>query len=122
MSSRRLKVVSFCLASLLVGSVVSSPVNAQQVLGAIAGTVKDASGASVLSVITVYTGATDSFQSAAHRDTAEPVNGQIYSYGYNYNANEPLNTFTGGNTDIRVPYIGSPRFMQLNFASDFLVA
>ncbi len=35
-----------------------------------------------------------------------PVNGQIYSYGYNYNANEPLNTFTGGNTDIRVPYIG----------------
>jgi hypothetical protein len=35
-----------------------------------------------------------------------PVNGQIYSYGFNYNANEPLNTFRGGNTDIRVPYIG----------------
>lgn len=35
-----------------------------------------------------------------------PVNGQIYSYGYPINAYEPLNTFTGGNTDVRVPYIG----------------
>lgn len=35
-----------------------------------------------------------------------PVNGQIYSYGYNVNALEPISTFTGGNTDIRVPYIG----------------
>jgi hypothetical protein len=42
-----------------------------------------------------------------------PVNGQIYSYGYQpTDANggtllsEPFNTATGGNTDLRVPYIG----------------
>ncbi|HYK37421.1 TonB-dependent receptor domain-containing protein [Alloacidobacterium sp.] len=42
-----------------------------------------------------------------------PVNGQIYSYGYNAvdsNGNnlatEPYNTSTGGNTDLRTPYIG----------------
>lgn len=42
-----------------------------------------------------------------------PVNGQIYSYGWqatdsNYNPllTEPYNTSTGGNTDLRVPYIG----------------
>jgi hypothetical protein len=42
-----------------------------------------------------------------------PVNGQIYSYGYQpVDANggtlltEPFNTATGGNTDLRVPYIG----------------
>ena len=35
-----------------------------------------------------------------------PVNGQIYSYGYNANNYEPYNTSTGGNTDLRVPYIG----------------
>ena len=51
-----------------------------------------------------------------------PVNGQIYSYGYNATDNgnptyaqdnpgnplvsEPYNTYTGGNTDLRVPYIG----------------
>ncbi len=36
------------------------------------------------------------------------VNGQIYSYGFQVNNNpyETLNTFTGGNTDVRVPYIG----------------
>lgn len=43
-----------------------------------------------------------------------PVNGQQYSYGYqvtdpntgNPIPNEPFNTSTGGNTDLRVPYIG----------------
>ena len=45
--------------------------------------------------------------------TSSPVNGQTYSYGYqvkdangNPIANEPYNTSTGGNTDLRVPYIG----------------
>lgn len=44
---------------------------------------------------------------------SNPVNGQIYSYGYvPTDANggtllsEPYNTSTGGNTDLRVPYIG----------------
>jgi hypothetical protein len=42
-----------------------------------------------------------------------PVNGQIYSYGYNPTdtdggilLTEPFNTSTGGNTDLRVPFIG----------------
>ncbi|WP_353069893.1 carboxypeptidase regulatory-like domain-containing protein [Tunturibacter empetritectus] len=42
-----------------------------------------------------------------------PVNGQSYSYGYNATypngatlLTEPYNTSTGGNTDLRVPYIG----------------
>jgi hypothetical protein len=44
-----------------------------------------------------------------------PVNGQMYSYGFQANdgakkpstlLTEPLNTNTGGNTDLRVPYIG----------------
>ena len=42
-----------------------------------------------------------------------PIHGQIYSYGYNAadaNGNtllsEPYSTSTGGNTDLRVPYIG----------------
>lgn len=42
-----------------------------------------------------------------------PVNGQIYSYGFqatdakgNILASEPNNTSTGGNTDLRTPYIG----------------
>ncbi len=45
--------------------------------------------------------------------TTSPVNGQTYSYGYqvqdqngNPIANEPYNTATGGNTDLRVPFIG----------------
>jgi hypothetical protein len=45
--------------------------------------------------------------------TAKPVNGQSYSYGWqatdsNYNPllTEPNNTYDGGNTDLRVPYIG----------------
>src|SRR3984885_2064740 len=49
-----------------------------------------------------------------------PVNGQIYSYGYNAadaNGNtllsEPYNTNTGGNTDLRAPYIGySPNSVE----------
>jgi hypothetical protein len=49
-----------------------------------------------------------------------PVNGQIYSYGYNAadaNGNtllsEPYNTNTGGNTDLRTPYIGySPNSVE----------
>ena len=42
-----------------------------------------------------------------------PVNGQIYSYGYNAADSaghtlltEPVQTTTGGNTDLRTPYIG----------------
>ena len=42
-----------------------------------------------------------------------PVNGQIYSYGYNAQypngatlLTEPYSTNTGGNTDLRTPYIG----------------
>jgi hypothetical protein len=42
-----------------------------------------------------------------------PINGEIYSYGYqatdtngNNLTTEPDNTYDGGNTDIRVPYIG----------------
>jgi hypothetical protein len=44
-----------------------------------------------------------------------PVNGQIYSYGFEATdadgnpgtlLTEPFNTFEGGNTDLRVPYIG----------------
>jgi Carboxypeptidase regulatory-like domain/TonB dependent receptor len=38
-----------------------------------------------------------------------PVNGQTSSYGYTYpsnNALEPISTLEGGNTGIRVPYIG----------------
>ena len=35
-----------------------------------------------------------------------PVNGQIFSYGYNVTADETVFTSTGGNTDIRVPFIG----------------
>jgi Carboxypeptidase regulatory-like domain/TonB dependent receptor len=45
-----------------------------------------------------------------------PVNGQIYSYGFQATdvgqkkpstlLTEPYNTFTGGNTDLRVPFIG----------------
>lgn len=40
---------------------------------------------------------------------SNPVNGQTSSYGYTYpstNALEPVNTLEGGNTGIRVPYIG----------------
>jgi hypothetical protein len=40
---------------------------------------------------------------------SNPVNGQTSSYGYNYpstNALTPINTLEGGNTGIRVPYIG----------------
>lgn len=41
-----------------------------------------------------------------------PVNGQIYSYGFNVNANETVSTYDGGNVDARVPYIGySPNSM-----------
>ncbi len=42
-----------------------------------------------------------------------PVNGEIYSYGYQATdtdgfalTTEPYNTYDGGNTDLRVPYIG----------------
>ena len=44
---------------------------------------------------------------------SNPVNGQTSSYGYQYNGGttysnplEPINTLEGGNTGIRVPYIG----------------
>ncbi len=35
-----------------------------------------------------------------------PINGQIYSYGYNVTSAENISTVDGGNTDLRVPYIG----------------
>ena len=38
-----------------------------------------------------------------------PINGQTSSYGFTYpsgNANEPIATALGGNTSIRVPYLG----------------
>lgn len=35
-----------------------------------------------------------------------PLNGQTASYGFNIQANEPIATFEGGNSDLRVPYIG----------------
>jgi carboxypeptidase family protein/TonB-dependent receptor-like protein len=35
-----------------------------------------------------------------------PINGQIYSYGYNVTATESVFSIDGGNTDLRVPYIG----------------
>jgi len=35
-----------------------------------------------------------------------PINGQIYSYGYQVNGYETVGTATGGNTDLRVPYLG----------------
>jgi hypothetical protein len=37
-----------------------------------------------------------------------PVNGETFSYGYNVNLNttEPIATATGGNVDLRVPFIG----------------
>ena len=49
-----------------------------------------------------------------------PVNGQIYSYGYNATdasgntlLSEPYSTSTGGNTDLRAPYIGySPNSVE----------
>ena len=40
---------------------------------------------------------------------SNPVNGQTSSYGFTWpsgNALEPLNTLEGGNTGVRVPYIG----------------
>lgn len=36
-----------------------------------------------------------------------PINGEIYSYGFNVIPSvEPLKTYDGGNTDLRVPYLG----------------
>ena len=53
------------------------------------------------------------FNQPAIATTSSPVNGETYSYGYqvtdstgNPIANEPYNTATGGNTDLRVPFIG----------------
>ncbi len=44
---------------------------------------------------------------------SHPINGQIYSYGYNATNSagqvsqyEPIASYTGGNTDLRVPYVG----------------
>jgi hypothetical protein len=35
-----------------------------------------------------------------------PIHGQTASYGFNIQSNEPVATFEGGNTDVRVPYLG----------------
>ncbi len=37
---------------------------------------------------------------------AHPVNGQIYSYGFNVTSLESIFSFDGGNTDLRTPYPG----------------
>ena len=37
---------------------------------------------------------------------ANPINGQTSSYGFNVIPTETLSTFDGGNTDLRVPYLG----------------
>jgi hypothetical protein len=37
---------------------------------------------------------------------SHPINGQIYSYGFDVTSKENLSTWDGGNTDVRVPYIG----------------
>ncbi len=53
------------------------------------------------------------FNQAGIATPANPINGETYSYGYqtvDTNGNplvtEPANTYDGGNTDLRVPYIG----------------
>lgn len=35
-----------------------------------------------------------------------PIHGQTASYGFNIQPNEPVATYEGGNTDLRVPYLG----------------
>ena len=37
---------------------------------------------------------------------SNPINGQTTSYGFNLVPSETLKTFDGGNTDLRVPYVG----------------
>jgi hypothetical protein len=37
---------------------------------------------------------------------SSPINGEIYSYGWNILPVETLKTFDGGNTDLRTPYTG----------------
>jgi hypothetical protein len=37
---------------------------------------------------------------------SNPIHGEVYSYGFNILPAENVNTFDGGNTDLRVPYIG----------------
>lgn len=37
---------------------------------------------------------------------SNPIHGQTASYGFNIQANEPIATFEGGNSDLRVPYLG----------------
>ena len=46
------------------------------------------------------------FNQAGIATPQHPINGQIYSYGFNANAYETITSTTGGNTDLRVPYIG----------------
>ena len=37
---------------------------------------------------------------------SNPINGEIYSYGFNMIPSENIKTSEGGNTDLRVPYLG----------------
>jgi hypothetical protein len=46
------------------------------------------------------------FNQAQIATPQHPVNGQIYSYGYNAIPTENIFTSDGGNTDLRVPYLG----------------
>jgi hypothetical protein len=54
-----------------------------------------------------------------------PINGQTSSYGYNVVPSETVNSFDGGNTDLRVPFVGfSPNSVlyQANGISNYNAA
>jgi hypothetical protein len=46
------------------------------------------------------------FNQARIATPQNPINGEMYSYGYNVTATESVFSTDGGNTDLRVPYIG----------------
>ncbi len=46
------------------------------------------------------------FNQAQIATPQHPVHGEQYSYGYNVTTLEPYSTADGGNTDLRVPYLG----------------
>jgi len=69
MSNRSLKAISFCLGLFLFGFPISTAINAQQVLGAITGTVKDASGATVPDAAVKARNLSTNLQIAVHTQT-----------------------------------------------------
>src|SRR5262249_28665499 len=46
------------------------------------------------------------FNQARIATPSNPVNGEMYSYGFNVVPVENLHTFNGGNTDLRTPFTG----------------